>query len=76
MHQVFNMDQQTPAERAAGVGAREVFGAKVSRLENGDRQGIAHGQCGSCAGGRREIMGTGLALNADIKTDICRHCDG
>ena len=75
MHQIFDLYQQTAAERAARMGTGEILSAEVACLEHRNRERITHRKCRSGACGRRKIMRTGFALNADIKADPGSRCN-
>ncbi|MNR60178.1 hypothetical protein D3C85_1816040 [compost metagenome] len=44
MHDVFNLEQQTPAKGATRVGEGEVFGGEAAGFQQRDRQGITQHQ--------------------------------
>ena len=50
------MHQQLAAQRATGVRASKILGAKASRIEQSHGQRIPHREGGGCAGGRREAQ--------------------
>jgi hypothetical protein len=66
VHDVVDEQQQAPAQRTAGVRAREVFLGEAARLQQRDRKCIPHGQCRRGAGRRGQVQRAGLLLDADM----------
>ncbi len=52
--------------------AGEVVGGEAARLQQGDRQRVAHRQRGGGAGGRRQVQRAGLLGDADVQVDLRR----
>src|SRR3569833_3071649 len=62
-HYVFHVQQQAPAETAAGVRARKIFAHEPARLQQCDRKRIAH----------RERGGEAHRKNKNEQTRLLRH---
>ena len=71
-HDIGNMQQQLAAEAATRMRTGKIFGSEAACFEQGDSQCITHGQRGSGAGGRGQIVRTGFFGNADIEIDVGR----
>ena len=70
MHDIGDVQQQAPAQRAGRVRAGEIVGGEAARLQQGHRQRIAHGQRGGGAGGRGQVQRAGLGRHADIQVHV------
>jgi hypothetical protein len=70
LHDVGDVGQQLAAQRATGVGAGEIVGAETARVEQGDRQCIAEGQCRGGAGGRGQVQRAGFLVDAGVEVDV------
>ena len=69
-HDVFNRQQQTLSQLAAGMMPSEVFFGNIFELHQGHGDRVADRQSGSGAGRGREIQRTGFPWNLKIDDDI------
>ena len=70
VHDVADVQQQAPAERAGRMRAREIFGGEAARFEQRDRERIAQRQRGGGAGGRRERERAGFGGHAGVQVHV------
>ena len=66
-HDVLDVQQKPPAERAGGMGSREILLGEAARLEQRDRQRIAHRERRRRACGGGEVQRARLGGNADVQ---------
>src|SRR5438046_7456555 len=64
------MDEQLPAESAAGMGASEILLIETASVEQSDRQSVAERERGGGARRRRKIQRAGFLRDARVKVDI------
>ena len=70
MHDVGDVQQQAATERTGRMRAGEVVGGEAARLQQGDRERIAHRQRRGGAGGGGERQRAGFGGDAHVEVDV------
>src|ERR1041385_254855 len=69
-HDVFDCEEQSPAELATGMKAGEVLLRETFYLHECDSDRVADCKCGGSAGRGSKIEGTGFAVDFQVEDDI------
>ena len=69
-HYVRHLEQQRPADGAAGVAFGEFRFLETACVEHGHGEGVAHDERGGGAGGGGHVEGAGLLWHFDVEHDL------